>query len=597
MKRVGFEMKIQLKATDSFVDVPEFFMLMHNGRSFKFEVDPTKLDPGVHTAFIYGYDTTKPELGPRFHIPITIAKPIDEDVSISLGELEVSICMLDMAIVFYVSSDLTLALIFPFHKSQFAPNEVKRFFLNVPSGATWMDVAVKDTRTIETDEETSSRLLVLHTLQLLPNAAYRDAEEQKYLNLMPSHETVASIPVHSGVTCEMDLARYWSAQGATKVTASIRFRGVTSVPDSLTMLCGGGGTQVRLHSSLADEYILPKATLKTWLRPLSPLKAGLIAPCDERDVLTSNGKQIHQLVLEYEFEQKEAGSFTPRAPALQGVLYEAAFESQMMLIFDEDKRVIGVADSWPGEIKAPKGKITIRMQIRHDDNAKLELLKNLTIMIERKLGKEINLSAYKSRETMVTAGDKMRRSLIRQGTVSSVFFGEPEVPTDCQCGDILRGSATFEDRSAKLEGASKRPGGTEIKYIVGSKAKEEKEDKAKALEAQDTRTDDEKMAEVIRSAKLEFLKKLSEKKEDTEKFIALYQTLVTDYPAHLPLLVEGLKFHDNKDRRKDNLGDVILAADDVIKAVDEIALAGHFGVTHDDEDAESCKVKSISFRC
>jgi hypothetical protein len=93
------------------------------------------------------------------------------------------------------------------------------------------------------------------------------------------------------------------------------------------------------------------------------------------------------------------------------------------------------------------------------------------------------------------------------------------------------------------------------------------------------------------------LKKLSEKKEDTEKFIALYQTLVTDYPAHLPLLVEGLKFHDNKDRRKDNLGDVILAADDVIKAVDEIALAGHFGVTHDDEDAESCKVKSISFRC
>jgi tripeptidyl-peptidase-2 len=117
MKRVGFEMKMQLKATESFVDVPEFFMLMHNGRSFKFEVDPTKLDPGVHTAFIYGYDTTKPELGPRFHIPITIAKPIDEDVSISLGELEVSICMLDMAIVFYVSSDLTLALIFPFHKS------------------------------------------------------------------------------------------------------------------------------------------------------------------------------------------------------------------------------------------------------------------------------------------------------------------------------------------------------------------------------------------------------------------------------------------------------------------------------------------------
>ena len=92
IKRCEFEMKFQLKATEDFVDVPEFFMLMHNGRSFNVEVDPTKLPPGVHTAFIYGYDTTNPELGPRFHVPITITKPIDKDVNISLGELEVRPC-------------------------------------------------------------------------------------------------------------------------------------------------------------------------------------------------------------------------------------------------------------------------------------------------------------------------------------------------------------------------------------------------------------------------------------------------------------------------------------------------------------------------
>lgn len=468
---------------------------------------------------------------------------------------------------------------------------MKRFFLNVPSGATWMDVTVKDERNIEVDEETSSRLLVLHTLQLLPNNAYRDAEEKKYFRLMPSQETVSSIAVHAGITCEMDLARYWSAQGRTKVTASVRFRGVTSVPDSITMLCGGGGGKVRLHSSLADEFVLPKAALKTWLRPLSPVKAGVIAPCDERDVLTFNSKQIHQLVLEYEFENKEAGSFTPRAPALQGVLYEAAFESQMMLIFDEDKRNIGVADSWPGEIKAPKGKITIRMQIRHDEIKKLELLKHLTILIERKLGKDINLSVYRNREAMVTAGAKMGRALIRQGTNSSVFFGEPEVPDPCQCGDILIGSATFEDGSSTLPGTGKRPGGTDIRYIVGSKAKEEKAEKAKIPEAQDNRTEDEKMNEVVRSAKVDYLKKLSEKKEDSEKFIAIYQTLASEYPDHLPLLVEGLKFHDNKDRREDNLPKVIAYADNVIAYVDENVLAGHFGTKHDEEDAENCKVR------
>lgn len=90
MKRVEFEMKFSLKCTADFVHVPDYFLLMHNGRSFKFDVDPTKLPAGVHTASIYGYDTTKPELGPRFHIPITIAKTLEvDDTSVDFGELEV----------------------------------------------------------------------------------------------------------------------------------------------------------------------------------------------------------------------------------------------------------------------------------------------------------------------------------------------------------------------------------------------------------------------------------------------------------------------------------------------------------------------------
>lgn len=89
MQRIEFEMKFELKTSSDFVTVPGLFMLMHNGRSFKFDVDPTKLSPGVHTANICGIDTTKPEAGPRFVIPITVVKPIDDEVSISLGELKV----------------------------------------------------------------------------------------------------------------------------------------------------------------------------------------------------------------------------------------------------------------------------------------------------------------------------------------------------------------------------------------------------------------------------------------------------------------------------------------------------------------------------
>ena len=89
MKRVEFEMKFRLESDSDWVEVPDYFMLMHNGRSFKFDLDPTKLSTGVHTAKIYGYDSSKPGLGARFYVPITVVKPMGEQATIELGELEV----------------------------------------------------------------------------------------------------------------------------------------------------------------------------------------------------------------------------------------------------------------------------------------------------------------------------------------------------------------------------------------------------------------------------------------------------------------------------------------------------------------------------
>merc|ERR1712232_1353726 len=99
----------------------------------------------------------------------------------------------------------------------------------------------------------------------------------------------------------------------------------------------------------------------------------------------------------------------------------------------------------------------------------------------------------------------------------------------------------------------------------------------------------EKLEEAIRSTKLDHLKKFAEKKEDADKFIGFYEKLTSEYSNHLPLLMEGLKFHDNKETRKENLDKVIAAADNVIEAIDKVKLAVHFGMKHDDEDADSCK--------
>jgi len=41
---------------------------------------------------------------------------------------------------------------------------------------------------------------------------------------------------------------------------------------------------------------------------------------------------------------------------LQGNLYESAFKSKLLLWFDRKSKVMGVADTWPGQVSAKEGK-------------------------------------------------------------------------------------------------------------------------------------------------------------------------------------------------------------------------------------------------
>jgi hypothetical protein len=112
-------------------------MLMSNGRSFKIDVDPSQLTPGLYTAKVYGKDAANPSRGPLFSVPITVVKPIPVQQKFDFG---------------------TLAL---------QPAQVLRYFLTPPAGSTWVDVTITDTRP-SASQDGSSRLVVLHAVQLLP---------------------------------------------------------------------------------------------------------------------------------------------------------------------------------------------------------------------------------------------------------------------------------------------------------------------------------------------------------------------------------------------------------------------------------------------
>jgi tripeptidyl-peptidase-2 len=87
--KIDFEIQVALESTADWVSTPDHFMLMNNGRAFKIYVDPTRLQPGLHTAKILGRDAEHPERGVMFSVPITVIKPLKEERMIELGELEV----------------------------------------------------------------------------------------------------------------------------------------------------------------------------------------------------------------------------------------------------------------------------------------------------------------------------------------------------------------------------------------------------------------------------------------------------------------------------------------------------------------------------
>jgi tripeptidyl-peptidase-2 len=87
--RINFEMQFQLSSTASWISVPEHFMLMNNGRTFKISVDPTRLPHGVHSAKVYGSDADHPKRGVIWFCPITVVKPMAEQQIVELKGLEV----------------------------------------------------------------------------------------------------------------------------------------------------------------------------------------------------------------------------------------------------------------------------------------------------------------------------------------------------------------------------------------------------------------------------------------------------------------------------------------------------------------------------
>ena len=443
------------------------------------------------------------------------------------------------------------------------------------------------------DNPSSTQTLVLHTVQLLPHSPYRAYQTKKYINLRENRPNyIVSIPIESNSVLELCLARYWSSVGDFRLSLNVSFRGL--VPDISSLLCIASTRPVHkivVNSVVKDEMLQACAKLELWKTGLLPKEIGTVTLLGKRDLFVTN-RQIHQMILTYEYANLEKGKIIPRIPALQGFLYESALESQLIMAFDENKKLLGVADAWPGEIEVLKGTITFRVQIRHEDVEILKKFKDLEMFIERKLKESITLQAFDSHENFIQ-GQVSEKCLLSRGSSKAIFIGSPphaKLPKGVKVGDLFEGCITLCQSSSLLIGGEHRPGGFTFMFVAGDSPKTN--DK-KANGSSDNEKWSNKFEVDQINLKCSFLEKLSSIDKPDQDFISAYEEFVSDHPSNISLRLVLLRHMDSRiDKSIEYLVRLYDICYSILRDIDEDKIAKHFGMFHDKDDqktAEVCK--------
>ena len=568
--KVDFELRCTLKSTAEWVQCADHLLLMHGGRRIDLRVDPTKLPVGVHYAEVDGYDAASPERGPIFRLPITVIRP----QALPEGDE---------------------------HKWQetlrYEPGQIERRFFVVPDGATWADVHL---RRLDGD---NARLFWLQAVQLLPGVSYKDNELDQRVTIGPQGEEVRSFKVTGNRTLELCLAQFWSSLGPTELEVELTFHGLVPDREQLTLEGGELTTRMYVAAPVGRERIGPKGSLETLRQMLRPAKADLRPLGGQRDLLPE-GRQIHELVLTYDFKLEEEGKVTPHVALMDIEEYDESWESMNWMLFDAAKRLVATGNREPKTVKLTKGDYVLRFHVRHDDPALIEKLKDMPLMLDHALGSAIHLGFFADPDDVIAGEPKFSARTLEKGARAVLFVAGPpadKLPKAAQAGDLLLGTVTFEAGDTKLLGEGHRPGGFPVTYVVPPKLaeKDKKEkDKDSAAESKkkdkdddkdkDEKTEAEKLAEAIRDLKVARLAKLHAE-EHCELFDQIAAEVLADYPDYLPVLSEQLKRADGK-QRLENLPAVVAAADQVIAQIDQEKLAAHYGVKLDPDDKEAAKV-------
>ncbi|KAL7107112.1 hypothetical protein ACP275_06G033500 [Erythranthe tilingii] len=557
---VPFEECIKLHSTgEGVVKAPEYLLLTHNGRDFNIIVDPTTLSDGLHYYEVYALDCKSPWRGPLFRIPITITKPQA------------------------VKSRPPLTV---FKGMSFVPGHIERKFVEVPTGATWVEVTMK------TSGFSTARRFFIDSVQISP--LQRPIKWESVATFSSPSSKSFSFAVEGGRTMELAIAQFWSSGVGSHDTTSVDFEEI---------ILDGSEAPVRVDAEalLLLENLAPAAVLNKVRIPYRPVDSKLSTLSAERDQLPS-GKQTLALLLTYKFKFEEGAEIKPYIPLLNNRIYDNKFEAQFYMISDTNKRVYAMGDVYPETAKLPKGEYTLQLYLRHDNVQYLEKMKQLVIFIEKKLDEKesIQLSFYTQPDGPVIGNSSFKSSVLIPGAKEAFYVAPPakdKLPKGVAAGSVLVGAISYGKVSFGVNNEGKNPEKNPVSYSVSYIVPPTPidVDKGKGSSSTCTKSVAEQLEEEIRDAKIRVLSNIKQSTDEGRSdWKKLSISLKSEYPKYTPLLakiLEALISQNNFEDKIHHYEEIVGAADEVIESIDTDELAKYFSIKSDPEEEGAEKTK------
>ncbi|KAF7287504.1 hypothetical protein GWI33_001464 [Rhynchophorus ferrugineus] len=560
--KINFNMKFVLTCDGNFVQFPKHLDLSNFARTFAVNIDTSSLSEGLHSTFINAFDVNCIAKGPVFKIPITVIQPKE------ITEPKYTV---------------------KYSGVPFKSNTIKRHYLVVPNMATW--AALK----LTSNED--SGCFVIHTIQCLPRQNCKSLESNKTITVTSKTDSYICFQVKGDYVLELVIAKYWANIGEATLDYSLSFYGIKPNQPNINMHAADGIHAVEVKT-LQGEEISPYIILKNSVQILKPSE-GKIVPLTNRDVIPPN-RQIYELVLVYNFSITKACEVSPNLSLLSDMLYESEYESQLWLLFDCNKQLLGTGDAYPSKytVKLEKGDYVIRLQVRHDKKEYLEKINEAPLLLQQKLANGITMDVYLSYSQALIGGKKAGVTHNSNPyTVVPLYIAplaSDKFPIKSNnAAHYLSGYITYtKDESAKK--VDMYP----IKYFLTDNSSPKKTVSNNGGSNSDKTKIDE-YNEAIRDLQTSWIPKLD--KEKGEKF---FDDVTKTYPNYFPVYSSYLQLIDPLDKRilpsvikktsgtVEDLNKVISTCERVLESVNEENILAYMATKTDlRSDATKYKVQ------